>query len=174
MIDLIFKIEPGMIKMAIKVKLLKLTPWLFILLSLGTTAWADGIDEPIPSFYQEPGMSRVRDYVNQHPNERIDPFTGKLQYHFTDLFIPGNGGLDIAVQRSYSSLNEEIGEYSPVGMGWTMHFGRVLRKATTLLCDTVNDSPARNPVLELPDGGRRVLYKAPDNMSWTTTDFWKG
>jgi YD repeat-containing protein len=156
-----------------KTKLQKLLPCLLMLLGLGTTAWADGIDEPIPSFYQEPGMSRTRDYVNQHPNERIDPFTGKLQYHFTDLFIPGNGGLDIAVQRSYSSLNEQIGEFSPVGMGWTMHFGRVLRKATTLVCDTANSGPALNPVLELPDGGRRILYKAPDNVSWITTDFWK-
>ena len=73
-------------------------------------------------------MSRTRDYVNQHPNERIDPFTGKLQYHFTDLFIPGNGGLDIVVQRSYNSLNESLDvETSPVGLGWTMHFWRVLR-----------------------------------------------
>lgn len=151
----------------------KLMPWLLMLLGLGTTAWADGIDEPIPSYYQEPGISRNRDYVNQHANEHIDPFTGKLQFHFTDLFIPGNGGLDIAVQRSYSSLNEQIGEYSPIGMGWTMHFGRVIRKATTLVCDTANTQPTLNPVLELPDGGRRVLYLAPDNMSWTTTDFWK-
>jgi hypothetical protein len=155
------------------IKTQKLLPWLLMLLSLGTTAWADGIDEPIPSYYQEPGISRNRDYVNQHANEHIDPFTGKLQFHFTDLFIPGNGGLDIAVQRSYSSLNEQIGEYSPIGMGWTMHFGRVIRKATTLVCDTANTQPTLNPVLEFPDGGRRVLYLAPDNMSWTTTDFWK-
>ena len=63
----------------------KLLPWLLMLLSLGTTAWADGIDEPIPSYYQEPGMSRTRGYVTQHANERIDPLTGKLQFHFTDL-----------------------------------------------------------------------------------------
>jgi hypothetical protein len=41
-----------------------------MLLSLGTTAWADGIDEPIPSYYQGPGISRNRDYVNQHANQR--------------------------------------------------------------------------------------------------------
>jgi hypothetical protein len=34
-------------------------------------AYADGIDEPIPSFYQEPGLSPNRDYVNQHPNEEL-------------------------------------------------------------------------------------------------------
>jgi hypothetical protein len=166
-------LEKGM--MAMKNRWMKLLPVL-VLACLGTTAWADGIDEPIPSFYQEPGMSRTRDYVNQHPSERIDPFTGKLQYHFTDLFIPGNGGLDIAVQRSYSSLNEQIGEFSPVGMGWTMHFGRVIRKATNLIC-TNSNGPATEPVLELPDGGRRVLYREPGNASgittWLTTDFWR-
>lgn len=153
--------------------MIKLVPWLVLLMGLTGTAHADGVDEPIPSFYEEPGISRTRDYVNQHANERIDPFTGKLQWHFVDLFIPGNGGLDLKVQRSYNSLNEQLlPDYSPVGLGWTMHFGRVLRRANNLICDNVN-GPLSNPVLEMPDGGRRVLYLALDHVSWITTDFWK-
>ena len=62
--------------------------------SANHAAMADGAEEPVPSFYQEPGISRTRDYVNQHANEKIDPFTGKLQWHYVDLFIPGNGGFD--------------------------------------------------------------------------------
>lgn len=137
-------------------------------------ALADGIDEPIPSYYQEPGLSRTRDYINQHANERIDPFTGKLQWHYVDLLIPGNGGLDLKVQRSYTSLNEDVPELSPAGLGWTMHFGRVIRKATVGIC--FNGDPAVvNPVLELPDGSRRILYSAPvlAGASFITTDFWK-
>lgn len=138
-------------------------------------AFADGVDEPIPSFYQEPGISRTRDYSDQHPAERIDPFTGKLQWHFVDLFIPGNGGMDIKVQRSYTSPGLQWPEPSPVGLGWTMHFGRVIRRASIGICDTASfSSDARqDPVLELPDGSRRILYLAFDGMSFITTDFWK-
>ena len=67
--------------------------------ALAPPAHADGTDEPIPSFYQEAGLSPNRAYVNQHSTERLDPFSGKVQWHFTDLFIPGTGGLDLAVQR---------------------------------------------------------------------------
>jgi YD repeat-containing protein len=139
---------------------------------------AETTGEPIPSFYQEPGVSRTREYTNQHPQERIDPFTGKLQWHAVDLFVPGNGGLDIKVQRSYSSRNYNgtvevpFEESSPVGLGWTMHFGRVLRKASTLICDLTAPS-TRNPVLELPDGSRQVLYPALDGPSFISPGLWK-
>jgi hypothetical protein len=142
--------------------------------SLGIcSTFADGVDEPIPSFYQEPGLSENRDTVAQHPNERIDPFTGKLQWHFVDVFIPGNGGLDIKVQRSYSSLNEILGEDSPFGEGWTMHFGRVLRKAGVAIC-ALGQSPASNPVLELPDGSRQIMHDGLDGVDTITPGLWKG
>ncbi len=133
---------------------------------------ADGITEPIPSFYQEPGMSPNRQYVNQHANEHIDTFTGKLQLHYVDLFIPGNGGMDLKVQRSYTSQGEEFPSNSASGIGWTMHYGRVLRSASTDLCDFT--APAsKNPVLELPDGSRQIMYVALDNASYITSNFWK-
>lgn len=128
--------------------------------------------EPIPRFYQEPGPHPNRDYVNQHFSEHIDPFTGKLQLHYVDLFIPGNGGLDLKVQRSYSSLNENLGEPVPYGDGWTMHFGRVLRKSTVAICD-FNQSPTVNPVVELPDGSRQILYVGTDGASFISTARWK-
>jgi YD repeat-containing protein len=131
-------------------------------------AFADGVDQAIPSFYQEPGHSRNRDYVNQHANEKIDPFTGKLQWHFTDMFIPGNGGMDLKVQRSYSSLNEILNDGSPVGAGWTMHFGRVLRKWNVNICDFSNSSTSNNRVLELPDGSRHILYYLEDGTAIST------
>ena len=59
----------------ISAKFTLLTAMVFCLIG---TAHADGSDEPIPSFYQEPGISRTRDYTDQHPSEPIDPFTGKL------------------------------------------------------------------------------------------------
>jgi hypothetical protein len=122
--------------------------------------------DPIPTFYQEPGLSPNREVVDQHVSEHIDPFTGKLQIHAVDLFLPGNGGLDIKVQRSYSSVDEFLADPrdtnlvvpSPIGVGWTMHFGRVLRGGNVAICDNANVNPGRMPVLELPDGSRQVLY----------------
>ena len=158
--------------------LIKYLPWLVMLCGLGGNALADGLGEPIPSYYEEPGISKTRDYINQHDAEHIDPFTGKLQYHFVDAFIPGNGGLDLKVQRSYNSINDTFTvppaslEETAVGLGWTMHFGRVLKRATALLCDNIN-TPSKNAVLEMSDGSRRVLYLALDGVTWVTTDFWK-
>lgn len=141
----------------------------------GKPALADGASEPIPSYYQEAGKSPNRDYVNQHPSEHIDTFTGKLQWHYVDVFIPGNGGFDLKVQRSYSSVGEIFPAPSSAGVGWTIHFGKVLRSASLPLCDTTQVlSPAKNPVLELPDGSRQILYIALDGTTFITTSFWKG
>lgn len=111
-------------------EILKLSLATILLCSFSSAAFADGQDEPIPSFYEEPGLSRNRDFTNQHANERIDPATGKLQWHYVDLFIPGNGGLDLKVQRSYTSpyvpdFSSPPWEPTVTGLGWTMHFGRV-------------------------------------------------
>lgn len=166
-----------------KMTLLKYLPWLVMLCGLGGNAWADGVDEPIPSFYQEAGISKTRSYINQNDSEHIDPFTGKLQHHFVDVFIPGNGGMDLKVQRSYNSVNDLSNvndiwisphEKSPIGIGWTMHFGRVLKWTGANICDAVN-IPGRNAVFELPDGSRRILYPSLSTtvLSWVTTDFWR-
>jgi hypothetical protein len=129
--------------------------------------------EPIPDFYQEPGINPNRDYVDQHISERIDPFTGKLQIHAVDLFIPGAGGLNIQVQRSYSSVNEDFVEPTAMGMGWTINFGRVLRRGPTTICDNQTVTPTRMPVLELPDGSRQILYLSVDRTYWITINRWR-
>lgn len=61
--------------------------------------------EVIPDFYKEPGIQPNRDFVNKSHNENIDPFTGSLQRHYVDLRIPGNGGFDLNIIRSYNSSN---------------------------------------------------------------------
>lgn len=138
--------------------------------SLAQTANLD----PIPSYYQEPGISPQRDYTNQHANETVDPFTGKLQLHYVDLLVPGNGGLDIKVQRSYSSGDGILRDPTPYGFGWTMGFGRVVRttKLGITLCDTQRGS-VHNPVLELPDGSRQILYVSSDQLYFISANRWK-
>lgn len=133
----------------------------------------------IPDAFQEGGISRVKGYENQAVNEVIDTFTGKLQYHFTDLFIPGNGGMDLAIRRSYNSIDDPLVtftpwsrfEQNPLGLGWTMHMGRVLRGAAQGICSSSWATSSNNPVLELPDGQRQVLYERGN--TWITKDFWR-
>src|SRR5579862_81938 len=85
-------------------------------------------------YYAEPGLNPFKQGMGQDFSEDIDPFGGTVRLHYTDLFIPGNGGLNISVQRVYHSLQDlvEYGERtielsSPMGLGWTMHFGRIVR-----------------------------------------------
>lgn len=140
---------------------------------LAGSAFADTSNlDPIPSYYQEPGLSPNRDYVNQHASEAIDPFSGKLQLHYIDRFIPGNGGMDIKIQRSYSSGDGILRDPSPYGYGWTMGFGRVLRKANVGLCAN-NFGSTVNPVFELPDGSRQILYVSSDTTYFISANRWK-
>lgn len=130
--------------------------------------------EPVPSFYQEPGLPSTREVMSQQIHESIDPFTGKLQIHQVDLHLPGNGGLDIDLQRGYSSIDENLGEPTVVGVGWTLHYGRVLRRAKLTICAS-NAFASNQPVLELPDGSRSILYPTslPGQNYWITTTRWR-
>jgi RHS repeat-associated protein len=121
--------------------------------------------ESLPDFYKEPGLYPNRDYVNQHVTENVDPFTGSLQIHSTDVYLPGNGSFDLKVIRSFNSsrinpLNPaDATTTSLAGLGWTVHFGRVLKSKNTQVCVNTDGGTAinDNPVLELPDGSRQVF-----------------
>jgi len=81
----------------------------------GGTAWATS---NIPDYYEEPGFSPFRvsdgDQVaegDHSVDEVIDPFGGGLQLQYTDMVIPGNGGLDIIVRRTYRNLAGQPGGF---------------------------------------------------------------
>ena len=135
-------------------------------------------EEAIPDYYAEAGLHPQRDYLDQHPDEHIDPFTGALQLQHVDLVIPGNGGLDIKIQRAYVSAQTTLGLRTPTGVGWTMHFGRVIKTKDSFVCSRLFiESVLDNPVLELPDGSRQILYDAKTVNSsgplFLTTARWK-
>lgn len=136
--------------------------------------------EVVPDFYKDPGVNPNRSFVNQNFGEHIDPFTGALQLHYVDIHLPGNGGFDLSVIRSYNSAsfdeNNAAAFDSQAGLGWTIHFGRVLNKSSILPCsqgafgfDTLN-----NPVIELPDGSVQLLvYSGTASPLMYTTQRWK-
>jgi YD repeat-containing protein len=117
-------------------------------------------------YYAEPGLNPFATASGQDVTENIDPFSGNLNLRYVDLMIPGNGGLDITVLRSYNLPQEAPGYVNPFGYGWTIHFGRILTPASSVadLCggpqvwgsgDTNN-----NPSIEMPDGGRELLVQS--------------
>ncbi len=135
----------------------------------------------LPDFYSEPGLSPFRDGVSANVNEVVDTFSGALHLSHVDLVVPGNGGFDIKIQRSYNSNNvyhsrktplnlapnlTTLLPRGPVGMGWTLHMGRVLKSqdlSTGLpfgicLDGGLNDDTLNNAILELPDGSQQILF----------------
>jgi len=133
--------------------------------------------ENFRDYYAEPGIQPFKESINQNISEHIDPFSGSLQLKYTDLVVPGNGGMDIRVNRIYNSLQDKL-EYRGVnGVGWTMHFGRIVvnQKNAQKMCNqnlwsvTVDD----NPSLELPDGAREILALDPSGRYLITKSRWK-
>lgn len=137
--------------------------------------------ETHPDFYKEPGIYPNRDYLNQHVSENIDPFTGSLEIQSTDVYLPGIAGFDLKVVRSYNTTRinpanpADLTTSSIAGLGWTVHFGRVLRKANGNPCANANAADTLdNPVLELPDGSRQVLaYTPTGSPAMLTTQRWR-
>jgi len=134
----------------------------------------------MPDFYSEPGLNQNRSLNQSTDFDAVDPFSGKLQLHQTDIFIPGNGGMNLEVGRSYTS---SIGDNGFGYGGWTMDFGYVEARTLFALCTTgIFVSNVNNPVLVLPDGSRQVLADvdlnfppAPDTYTfpYITNKFWK-
>lgn len=71
-------------------------------LVFGAAARAN-VDTVLPDFYKEPGLNPFRDNISANEVEHIDPFSGSLNLSHVDLVLPGNGGMDIVIQRTYTS-----------------------------------------------------------------------
>jgi hypothetical protein len=133
--------------------------YVLVLISLTLCGRAQG--EEIRDFYSAPRLNPFKETINQENNEHIDPFSGTLQYKHVDLFIPVNGGMDIKITRVYTSLQEHLGVRTVTGVGWTMHFGRLvvptLHKDKLCVQENYKVSTEDNPSVEFPDGGRELL-----------------
>jgi hypothetical protein len=112
--------------------------------------------------YKDPGIYPNREYISHHDFEQIDPFNGALNLHFIDMHIPGNGGMDIDIVRSYNS--KRLDGLNNLGYGWTLHFGKIYMPC----------SP--QGYFELPDGTRKTfhLLSAYGNTTiYLSKDRWK-
>jgi RHS repeat-associated protein len=107
------------------------------------------------------------------PEENIDLFTGNLTLRNLDIHLPGPNGFDLDIWRIYNSkvLKDRLfgsawgiqqEPYSWVGIGWSMHMGRL---------HYIN---SETPVIEYPDGRWETAYHDIDDYSkFITRDFAK-
>ena len=160
-----------------------------------TPATVADVDGTLPDFYNAPGLNPNGASEGEF-NDVVDPFSGTLNISHTDLVVPGKGGLDIAVQRTYSSGNiwatrsipgEDTSSIVPprypfelqqrrhTGEGWTLHFGRVGRSQNICSIEShIDGTTDNNPVLELSDGRQMVFYQndTPQPWQWVSEERW--
>ena len=119
--------------------------------------------------FNSDGFPAARGTYGSFPYEQVDPLSGNLIVAVTDLSLPGP--IPLSVSRSYNSKfhadfehgNQAIDEWSPVGVGWRLHFGRVLHAGSTTSGQTV---------IEGTDGGGGALYQTSAYAEgWITKGF---
>ena len=123
------------------------------------------------SLFGDSGFSSSHGSYSSVPYEHVDPLSGNLIVVVNDLSLPGNAGLDLSVTRSYNSKFHNdfehgdltLEERTPLGVGWRLHFGRVLHADSTQPGQTV---------IETPDGGGQPLYQSTGH-GWMSKGFWR-
>lgn len=147
---------------------------------IAACAYASGSE--IRDFYNEPGINPSKS-LSQHPNESINTFNGSLTLSHTDIVVPGNGGLDIKINRVYNGPMTSVPITNPYGHNWTMHFGRIAVPASTLTTQQAYNrmcmdylttdllTSKDNPSVEFSDGARELLFQDKINKPGQTTTF---
>ncbi|MCM2356858.1 MAG: choice-of-anchor D domain-containing protein [Geobacteraceae bacterium] len=145
---------------------------------LSSLAFADPTRDP---FYT--GGSSFAAPETNTVYENVDPFSGILTLAHTDLHLPGNGGLDVNLIRTYNSMIwgrrdtsfpglVAKNERSPLGIGWTMHMGIVHNPAGQGSGYWQSFQPD-NPIVEMPDGSKHVFYNDKNDTSrFISKEFW--
>ena len=122
-----------------------------------TVCWAQ-YDEFDP-FFRHNDLGENKVVFNEGPVEQINFFNGNLHLVHTDLHLPGKNGLDLRIQRSYSSRvwgRVDFGtgeaddalvaakELMELGFGWSLHMGRYRDNgfgSSTQINDAVFEEP---------------------------------
>ncbi|MBI4228790.1 MAG: hypothetical protein HY693_03605, partial [Deltaproteobacteria bacterium] len=167
--------------MVIKVK--SLSKFIFALLAFSVFLGTDN-SFAIGENYDELGFKKNKTYLKFSPQEYVNIFSGNLLLTNTDIILPGNGGFDLKIQRTYNSKlfaaftsidNPTISGLTlgSLGLGWDVHFGRISDYGLTV----VNDP--NEFFLQMPDGSIHPIYsnEHPNinshvNSAYITEDFW--
>ena len=134
-----------------------------VCLSLMLTApTGSGMQGALPLF--EPvGLQAQRGYFAQLPFEHVDMINGNLVLTFTDLALPGNGGMDLRIVRSYN-------HQAPLTR-WSFGFSGVPLRLEQPE-PSGSDLPWE-PTLVTGEGNRIRLYGGRNDEVLVTSAFWR-
>ena len=108
------------------------------------TKGAGGFGYDPTSAYDSKGVNVPRGFAAGAPQESVDPFSGNVVIRHTDLSLTGVAGLDLTLTRIYNSKVHRnyaarasgdpnriatgmlFAHTSMLGLGWTMHMGRLV------------------------------------------------
>ncbi len=152
---------------------------LFFVILSGIAATTCFADDPSKDPFYTQGVSKDAPPINA-VKEQVDPFSGILTLSHTDVHLPGNGGLDLNLVRTYNSMIwgrtdtsfpglVARNELSPLGYGWTMHMGIVRTPGGK---GSGNRYFPDNPVVEMPDGSKHTFYLDQETGNMVSKEFW--
>ena len=128
----------------------------------------------VRDFYSTPGLNPFEERINENFNESISPFNGILQITNTDIYLPGNGGMDLRVIRRYQSSVEDRSVKQVYGYGWDISYGElrfvtanVLNASTCTTAAGLFDTKD-NPVFITPEGSSELLVDNDASMAAAT------
>ncbi|MCB2215199.1 MAG: hypothetical protein KQH59_03975 [Desulfobulbaceae bacterium] len=111
----------------------------------------------------DPGQLTFREAIADTSDEHIDPYTGQLDLTYTDLYLPGDGGLDLRIMRTYKSsrVTNTAMVDGKLGYGWDISFGRVKQDGNFV-------------TIELQDGTTSTAVRETYGSNYfNTKEFWK-
>ncbi len=135
------------------------------------------------NYYPNASLNRFKDFQSGHFAENVEPRYGKLNLKLMTVYVPGPGGLDIAVNHTYVNPDPAYIQQSVristvpfvYGVGWEINFWRISGNLQCLTWDPRNGDNAyasvnQLPVLHHPDGRRETLYytQATSPIQYTT------
>ncbi len=104
------------------------------------------------TYYPDPPMAPGALIGDREFSEVIDPYSGTLTIVHTDVVLPGNGGMDLKVQRVFRQKEHWLDSIEPVGMWWSVHFGRIRGYVNPSFGDAACTQNLAELELQLPDG----------------------
>lgn len=139
-----------------------------------------GFEFPPPLSAEERARLRKLGYANwmRYRGDPANTSTGDHIQQFTDFWVPGLGGFDFVIQRTYSSLDSRDGLF---GMGWSSWLDMYLRLANDGSIDVrypdgsgvyfISENggfvPGQDGVFDtLAYNGPDLILKTPDQMSY--------
>ncbi len=121
--------------------------------------------------YNSKGITPFHNFSSMMPCEQVDPFTGNLMLTLTPFSLPQKGGWNLNINLVYNSKIfrdpqfKDIAEDSWVGIGWSLHMGRIIAPGTPSMA------------VEMPDGSSHQCYSTNGDGSnaiqpWRTRENW--